>query len=1036
VNLLQHDTLDADRWRRIESVLDLVLEAEPHEVPALLERHCAGHPELRREIEALLEADGRASRLMTMPAAAILGSFAEEPPPARIGRYDITGTLGRGGMGVVFDGVDAAVGRRVALKSLPPGFAHDPARLEGFLCEARLLAALQSPHLAALHGIAREGSERYLVLERIDGVTLAELFTAGSLPLAQALDIVAQVATALAEVHALGIVHRDLKPANIMITPGGLVKLLDLGLAESAARAGEAGREWARAGTPGWMSPEQISGAGQDARSDVFAWGAVAWQCLTGTAPFTGATIDERIDATLERMLDPAALPAAVPAPVRAAVLRALERDPALRPADGAAIVAVFAHGEAVPPAVAAPGAAPLIGRTRELALAEQLIARAPLVTLTGAAGFGKSRLARELAARFPGCWYADLAACVDRAALESAIAEAAGLRGVAGEELLSALAEAATPPTLLVLDGGDAAPEAVVLVAAIRTRVPALRVLAARRERFALEGEEILRLSPLALPDDETTTRTALAACDAVRLFESCARVAVPGFTLGDHDLPLVAAVCRRLEGVPLAIELAAARLRDQPLAALAAEQGTGGADTLVAAIHASLATLSEPERHFFRALSVFRGGWDLDTAAAVAWPEADRFDALDALAQLLERSLVTIARADRSEPRYRFLEPVREVALALAERAGETAALRERHRDAYLVTSERLAPTLTSGGAQARSLAWLEAEHENILAALAFDAPGEDSAQRALRLAGAVWWFWYVRGHFARGRSALASVLARPGAEAPTPARALALFAAGGLAKFQGDRAEGRRLSLEALALFEAQGDTLGIARACSHVALCDADEQRFDDAAGGFARAIAIFRERGDARRLSATLNNLGVLERLRDDFGAAWTYHDEALAHFRRAADRDGTVVTLVNLALAGDRLGRTSEAATHLAEALALVRDLRARRAGAAALEATAELLATRGADADAARALGTAAALRTAIRLPADPWWRRMTDACRACLVERLGDEASAREFAAGAEQSFDTACASAITALSRVPATSTHTTPTPGGTR
>jgi tetratricopeptide (TPR) repeat protein len=256
--------------------------------------------------------------------------------------------------------------------------------------------------------------------------------------------------------------------------------------------------------------------------------------------------------------------------------------------------------------------------------------------------------------------------------------------------------------------------------------------------------------------------------------------------------------------------------------------------------------------------------------------------------------------------------------------------------------------------------------------------------------------------------------------------------MFAAGGLAAFQGDLTAGRRLSLDALALFEAQGDTLGIARACSHVALCDTDEQRFEAAVDGYARAIAIFRERGDLRRLSATLNSLGVLERLREDFAAAWDYHDEALTNFRRAGDRDGTLVTLVNLALAGARLGRAEESATQLAEALALVRDLRARRAGAAALEVAAELLAARGADAEAARALGTGAALRTAIRLPAHAWWRRMTEACRARLAQRMGHEAAAREFAAGAEQKFDAACASAVAALGGMRASTPHL----GGTR
>ncbi|HEY6195244.1 MAG TPA: serine/threonine-protein kinase, partial [Candidatus Eisenbacteria bacterium] len=313
MNPLSRDTLDAERWRRIDSVLDAVLDADPHEVARLLDRLCAGHPGLRREIEVLLQADRASEGFMATPAAALLDVFADDVPPARIGRYVVTGTLGVGGMGVVLEARDESLGRRVALKSMPAAFARDPARLERFLCEARLLGALQDPHLTRFLGIAREGDRRWLVLEHVEGGTLAERLDAEALPLEQALDLVAQIAESLAVVHALGIIHRDLKPSNLMLTPGGLVKLLDLGLAESADRD----EAFARAGTPGWMSPEQIRGEAQDARTDVFAWGAIAWQAFTREPAFPGATASGRLAATLERELDAAALPAALPLTVR-----------------------------------------------------------------------------------------------------------------------------------------------------------------------------------------------------------------------------------------------------------------------------------------------------------------------------------------------------------------------------------------------------------------------------------------------------------------------------------------------------------------------------------------------------------------------------------------------------------------------------------------------------------------------------------------------------------------------------------------------
>jgi hypothetical protein len=493
VNLLSRDTLDAERWRRMDSVLDVVLDAEPHEVAPLLDRLCAGHPGLRREIEALLQADRASEGFMAVPAAEMIDVFADDVPSERIGRYVVTGTLGRGGMGVVLDARDESLGRRVALKSMPVAFTRDAARLERFLCEARLLGALQDPRLTRFLGIAREADRRWLVLEHVAGVTLAERLDARALPLEEALDILAQLAEALAVVHGLGIIHRDLKPSNVMITPGRIVKLLDLGLAES--EGGDLA--FARAGTPGWMSPEQIRGEAQDARVDVFAWGAIAWQALTGEPAFAAPDASQRIAATLERELDAAALPPALPNAVRTTVLAALTRDPSRRPPTGAALIASLGRT----PAEAPMSEGALIGRARELALATSLIARARLVTLTGAAGAGKTRLARELATSTPHTVWVDATTCTDSPSLVAAITSAAGLRVMSETLLPAALAAAHNHPMVLVLDGPDGAMAAcATLIHALLAEVPDLRVLVASREPLRTSGEEQLRLAPLAV--------------------------------------------------------------------------------------------------------------------------------------------------------------------------------------------------------------------------------------------------------------------------------------------------------------------------------------------------------------------------------------------------------------------------------------------------------------------------------------------------------------------------------------------------------
>jgi tetratricopeptide (TPR) repeat protein len=291
-------------------------------------------------------------------------------------------------------------------------------------------------------------------------------------------------------------------------------------------------------------------------------------------------------------------------------------------------------------------------------------------------------------------------------------------------------------------------------------------------------------------------------------------------------------------------------------------------------------------------------------------------------------------------------------------------------------------------------------------------------------LRLAGAVWLFWYVRGHFARGREALARALALPGAQARTPARAQALFAAGGLALYQGDFVEGHRLSQAALELYRSLGDRLGVARSLSHVALCESGEGRYAEASARYPEAIAIFREAGDARRLSAALNNLGMLKRQQGDFQTALAHHEEALGLLRQTVDRDGMVATLVNVGLACVRLGRADEAGCSVDEALAHARDLRAKRAGAAALEVAADVMLAGARAEEGARLVGAARALRSSIGLSGgDPWWRRMQEELAERLRKTLGDERFERLTEAGAEMSFEQAVEDARRFLTPEPA-------------
>ncbi len=1097
MNLMLHSAIDVERWHRIDSVLDVALELPPHEVGAYLDRACAGSPVLRAEVEELLEADRRAAGFLSVPPALVADAFADDgrtagaganptpdsaaqdaAPPARLGRYGILDELGRGGMGIVYRGFDETLGREVAIKVLPAAVAEDPERLGLFLREAKLLGALHHPNIAGIRGIEQAAGRRYLILEKIDGWTLADRMRAGPLPVAAGLDALAQVASALAAAHAYGIVHRDLKPGNIMITPRGLVKVLDFGLAmhvsdHHAARRGAAAGEGAsgsppagaRRGTPGYMSPEQVLGRPQDERADLFAFGAVLYHALAGERAFRGGSVYAVLDATLHASPDFTRIPEETPAPVRELLARLLEKDPARRPADASEVAAMLARGARGESPVAAArdsrahgwagnaGAAsswspqdsraegwpepatPLIGREREITETLELLERAPIVTLTGTGGCGKSRVALEVARsargrvardRAPGggpasasgtgarpVWYADVSSATDLAAIAAAIAAAARLRDPAETGLPDALAgRLGEHGGLLVLDNVDRVPaECAALAGRLLSAAAGLRILATCRERLGIGGEQTFAIAPLAVPDADTPARRdAVLAFASARLFEACAATLPGGFEITDTNAARVTALCRDLDGVPLAIELTAALLRHQSLEAIVSEvaHAAGGQDPLQGALALGYRRLAADERRFLRALSVFTGGWNLEAAAAVCEVDRDEFVALDFLTRLIDKSLVTVQCADRIEPRYRLLEPIRHFAATQAGLAQESHALRARHLDWFVEQVERTSPALQSGADQARALARLEADHPNLLAALASCEDTADGSRQALRLAGSVWLFWYIRGHFTRGREALARALALPSAPTLAPARAQAMYAAGGLALFQGDYAEGRRLSRAAIELYEQLHDSLGLARSLVHLGLCESGEQRYAEARDHTRRAIEMFRGLGEERRLSVALNNLGVFERQQGDFAAAFPHHEEALALLEQAGDQDGMLVTRVNLALASTRLCREAIAGRHIDAALELVQELKARRSGAAALEVAAEVLANRGLTAEATRLLGTARALRAAIGLAPDAGWRRVLDPLAVRLQAGSGSERFERWIAEGTDRPFE----------------------------
>jgi serine/threonine protein kinase len=335
-------SLALEPWSRLKEVFEDARGLASDARAAYLAAACDGDESLRQELELLLASHDRAASFLETPAVLLGDNGSTKSLEGQwIGCYRISERIGMGGMGEVYRARDTKLNRHVAIKVLLPGVANDPDRLARFSREAQILASLNHPHIAQIYGLEDAGGVRALVMELVDGPTLADRIAAGAIPLGEVLAIAKQIAQALEAAHEQGIIHRDLKPANIKITPPGVVKVLDFGLAKAAAGDAASGADGSQLsavtvcdtfqglilGTPAYMSPEQARGQSVDTRSDIWAFGCVVYQMLTGRVAFPGDTVSDTIAAILEHEPDWEALPAATPPTVRHLLQRCLDKD-------------------------------------------------------------------------------------------------------------------------------------------------------------------------------------------------------------------------------------------------------------------------------------------------------------------------------------------------------------------------------------------------------------------------------------------------------------------------------------------------------------------------------------------------------------------------------------------------------------------------------------------------------------------------------------------------------------------------------------
>jgi predicted ATPase/DNA-binding SARP family transcriptional activator len=664
------------------------------------------------------------------------------------------------------------------------------------------------------------------------------------------------------------------------------------------------------------------------------------------------------------------------PSPSLRALLQPGERPVVVMPEVGTApLVSAPAAVAEVPVVAAAPAPAPrslplpmsgFFGREDELIALERLLCEdgTRLVTLTGFGGSGKTRLsievARQIADRFTGgAWFVPLADLREAAHIADTVADTLSLPRTTGLSPLDQTVQALTAtdrPVLLVLDNLEQLMEAQdgaaeQYVETLLNRVPRLTCLATSRRRLMLDGEREFAVVPLATPLHPGTPDR-LMEFASVQLFVQRAQTARPDFQITPRNADAIATLCARLEGVPLALELAAgwaqtltptqmlAKLENRFDLLVGRRRGAPGRHaTLRAAVEWSWEILEEPLQTFWARLSVFRGGWDLEAAEAVT----QTTDAMTFLAELRERSIIVSQEAGEERMRFRMLESLREFAVEQLSPQDQTR-FALRHAAYYLELAEKAE---WDGNAQQYWLTRFDEEQGNVRAAFDTFAGGGDTEQAELRLAIALFKFWLVRGHLAEGRQRLEAALQR-GPGIADSLRARALLAAGGLAGQQGDHSAALSYYEACMPIFEREGDRANLASAMGRLAIIRKHQGEYDRAETLLNEVQEIYRATGDKRGLTRVLAGLGALCEERTDLDRSRGFYEACLALTEEIGDALFAATTLHNLGVVATRQNDTARAQTLLERSLAMRRELNDRAGLAATLEVLGVIAADSG----------------------------------------------------------------------------------------
>lgn len=899
------------------------------------------------------------------------------------GPLEVIEKIGEGGFGEVYRGFDPVLRRDVALKLHRFGGAFDEASFQQSLEEARRLARVRHPNVLAVHGVEVHDGRAGMWLDLIRGETLEHrLRREGPFPPEEIVRVGIDICAALAAVHGAGLLHGDIKTGNVMIEePGGRVVLMDFGagtridIGDATARAHPGASPQA---TPIAMAPEQFAGSPPSVASDLYALGTLLYRIAGGRYPVEAASLEdlERKHAEAPRLSIAELRPGLRPS-LALAIDRCLAPDPANRPGSAAEVRGILEtagpdlpDGHAGAATMRAQGHDPddaaenarrsgalprfttrLVGRAREVLEVRRMLLEPGLVTLFGAGGCGKTRLAHEVArghgaSLTGGARWVDLSTIHDPALVQDALARALEVIPARGQDPLDAIAMRLRDETILiVLDNCEHLREACASLASVLVGAGRrVRVLATSREALGLPGERTWHVPSLALPPDPSRADPSITDYESVRLFVDRATRSDPAFVLTQREAPAVARIVTRLDGIPLAIELAAGRVGTLTVGQIAerldealrllADRGSAASPrqrTIRASIGWSHDLLSEEDRTLFRRLAVFEGGWTLEAAEEVCGESLDVVERLDSLVRC---SLVQSPRAtDGSAPRYRFLETVRAYAREQLEAAAEGATLRDRHLG-WCARVARAEGRRIYGPEEDAAILHLEAEIDNMRAALAWTlarprGPGRDP-EAGLHLSLYLRHFWYERGSFREGLAHFLDQI--EGATEPTLVRGRALSAASAYCEPLTEFETGKRLIGEALAILRRENDGSWIGASLGTLALLAQSGGDLAAARAHYTEALRVHAEGGNRQGVAHTLINYGQLEEHCGDLAAAESAYRKGLDLFRELGDEGNAAIALANSSSIALRSGDRPGARERIEEAEGILRRAASRSA--------------------------------------------------------------------------------------------------------